>query len=154
MAVERELFSPEAYVRMLHAAARWRTVAFLSWLVVFGTLYWGCVTMSECRAQKHMQRAEIIDIATRFASDSPERMEALFDGARWMNIEEAIPLAVLYATRAEKKGDRTQYHVVAARRYLREFDLEVIAQRVRAAALSGAFKDSDALLSRLPELMK
>ncbi len=141
-------FSCDVYVKL----SRWRTACFLLLLALIGTVYWGCIEMADNKANHAMRREEIVAAAARLASDTPERMECLFDSARSLHVEEAIPLAVLYATRDAVKDGHSQYHVLAARRYLLDFDVHTIEQQVHRAR--HLFANPAAIMSKLPEVLK
>ena len=132
----------------------WRTVAVITAVALFCAVGWALSENRKNKERASISRAEVLSAAARFASDSPDRLEKIFETARYMEIDEAIPLAVMYAVKPDKKDGITQYYVVAARRYLRDYDFDTISVSVRRAATSGAFKDADALLSKLPELMR
>lgn len=140
--------------RLRISLSRWQASCIILGLAFATAFFWGFLEHGENQMTNHFRREEIVAAASRLSSDSPERMEALFDSARFLKVEEAIPLAVMYAVRPALSEEKTQYHVLSARRYLKLFDLAVIEKRVREAAVSGAFRDADALLLKLPDLLR
>ena len=140
--------------RLSGAILKWKIACGVLAGALFAVFGWGLNEMRKNTDRQQITRADVLSAAERLASDSPDRLEMIFEAARRLEVEEAIPLAVMYAVKDDKKHGTTQFYVIAARRYLRDYDLDVIVQHVRRAAVSGAFKDADALLSKLPELMR
>jgi len=145
---------PGDFARVRNSLSRWRAGCIILGLLLVATLFWGFLEHSENRMTQHLRKDEILTAASRLAADSPERMEALFDSARFLRLEEAIPLAVTFAIRPSQQDGQTQYHVFAARRYLKSFEFGLIEMRVREIAVSGAIHDVAGLLAKLPEVLR
>jgi len=150
---EIDLYSAES-AELKNSLFRWRVGCIISCMLLAATIVLGLHEYGENKLTRRVRREEIIASASRLSVDSPEKMEALFDSARFLAVDEAIPFAVLVAVKPSQQSGQTQYHVIAARRYLKDYSIDEITAHVRASAVSDAFRDADALLAKLPELLR
>ena len=68
--------------------------------------------------------------AEALSNDTPENLTERFAACRRLRIQEAVPVAVLYAALPTEEDGRTQWHVLEARKYLSDFDDATILRAV------------------------
>jgi hypothetical protein len=80
--------------------------------------------------QKNLERERLISWAESYRSDTAEEIEMRFIRCKELQIVEAVPFAALYAVCPIEVDGRTQWHVVAARSYLRGFSFDEIEKLI------------------------
>ncbi len=76
--------------------------------------------------QKNLERERLISWAESYRSDTADEIEARFIRCKELRIVEAVPFAALYAVCPIEVDGKTQWHVVAARQFLRGFEFDEI----------------------------
>lgn len=85
------------------------------------------------RVAEHSRRSRLVAWAQEFRSDTSQEMAKKFDECARLEVEEAIPFAALTAVRPAEKDGQTQWHVISARRFLRDYDFEKIENDIQKA---------------------
>lgn len=80
--------------------------------------------------KKSCERAELVAWATAQTADTPWNLKARFDRCRQLRIEEAIVIAAIYAGAPEEEGGDVQWHVIAAKEYLRSMPRALVERRI------------------------
>ncbi len=78
------------------------------------------------RVAEQSRRSRLVVWAQEFRSDTSQEMAKKFDECDRLDVEEAIPFAALTSILPVEKEGVTQWHVIAARRFLRGYDFEKI----------------------------
>lgn len=70
-------------------------------------------------------------------ADTSWNLKLRFDRCRELRVEEAIVIAAIYAGAPEEECGKVQWHVVAAKEYLRSMPRAVVEKRILAEIKDG-----------------
>jgi len=102
--------------------------------MVGAVFFVGAIIVGE---KKSCERAELVAWATAQTADDEFVLKRRFDRCRELRIEEAIVIAAIYAGAPEEDGGDPQWHVIAAKDYLRSFTRSLVERRITEEIKNG-----------------
>ncbi len=103
--------------------------------------------------QKISERERLILWAESYRSDTEDEIEARFIRCKELQIVEAVPFAALYAVCPIEVNGQTQWHVVAARSFLRGFSFDEI-EKILNQKMADDPQNSESFRLALKGIMK
>ncbi len=131
---------------------RWVYLGFASIACAISFLV-GASVFRERPDENGWTRKDLVEWSQKFSGDTEENLTRRFDSCRRERVEEAIPFAFMYARLPSEDEGRTQWHVIAARRFLATFSDDKI-QDVLDATKANRPDTAPAIISRTLELIR